>query len=429
VITAFRASSFASVLLLVCAPALHASPQAPAQTPTKSASESSTPQRYVRAKSGGAKIYNLADAKGVELESAKAESLLAVYSENAGFLEVEPADGLLVWVSGKYLATTDEPGVLKVTGNGINMRPAPSSTSENSYPLARSLNKSDKVRAESRQHPEKPLAEDWVHVWAPAGTRAWCKKAEVSDATGSDLATLFTSAQKDAHAAAKLYVEPKAASAALASAPKSEKTTPDANLRAGGGASAAAATPAGAQAQGGAGSASAATELATANQLYEKARTSENPDFAAAKASYQKVIDLAPKSSAADSARAGLEKIGLHEEIARIKADKAAHEVDRPARRARAEKDLREASLGSDPLWGRFQTRGWLEKEGDHWAIRWAGKVTSEVVCTSGRYDLSLFQGFQLGITGALQRGAGSDGPARFDVRRIEVLDGRGTGK
>jgi hypothetical protein len=342
VITAFRASSFASVLLLVCAPALHASPQAPAQTPTKSASESSTPQRYVRAKSGGAKIYNLADAKGVELESAKAESLLAVYSENAGFLEVEPADGLLVWVSGKYLATTDEPGVLKVTGNGINMRPAPSSTSENSYPLARSLNKSDKVRAESRQHPEKPLAEDWVHVWAPAGTRAWCKKAEVSDATGSDLATLFTSAQKDAHAAAKLYVEPKAASAALASAPKSEKTTPDANLRAGGGASAAAATPAGAQAQGGAGSASAATELATANQLYEKARTSENPDFAAAKASYQKVIDLAPKSSAADSARAGLEKIGLHEEIARIKADKAAHEVDRQARLARAEKDLRE---------------------------------------------------------------------------------------
>jgi len=319
--------------------------------------------------------------------------------------------------------------VLKVTGNGINMRPAPSSTSENSYPLARSLNKSDKVRAESRQHTEKPLAEDWVRVWAPSGTRAWCKKTDVSEATGNDLAALFTSAQKDARAAAKLYVEPKAAGAALASAPKSEKATPDANLRAGGGATAATATPAGAQAPSTAGAASAATELAAANQLYEKARTSENPDFAAAKASYQKVIDLAPKSSAADSARAGLEKIGLHEEIARIKADKAAHEVDRQARLARAEKDLREASLGSDPLWGRFQTRGWLEKDGDHWSIRWAGKVTSEIVCSSGRYDLALFQGFQLGVTGALQRGAGSDGPARFDVRRIEVLDGRGTGK
>lgn len=423
VITALRASSFASLLLLVTSASLYAGPQAPAQPAAKTATESSTPLRYVRAKSGGAKIYNLADAKGVELESAKAESLLAVYSENAGFLEVEPADGLLVWVSGKYLATTDEPGVLKVTGNGINMRPAPSSTSENSYPLARSLNKSDKVRAESRQHPEKPLAEDWVHVWAPAGTRAWCKKADVTDASGNDLPAQFTSAQKDARAAAKLYVEPKPASAAPASAPKSEKITPEA--------SAAAAKPAGAQAPSApaANSAGAATELATANSLYEKARGSANPDFTQAKASYQKVIDLAPKSSAADSARAGLEKIGLHEEIARIKADKAAHEVDRQARLARAEKDLREASLGSDPLWGRFQTRGWLEREGDHWAIRWAGKVTSEIVCSSGRYDLSLFQGFQLGITGALQRGAGSDGPARFDVRRIEVLDGRGTGK
>ncbi len=430
VITALRASSFASVLLGVVATSLHAGPQAPAQSPAqapaKSAAESASPQRYVRAKSGGTKIYNLADAKGVELEAAKAESLLAVYSENAGFLEVEPADGLLVWVSGKYLATTDEPGVLKVTGNGINMRPAPSSTSENSYPLARSLNKSDKVRAESRQHPEKPLAEDWVHVWAPAGTRAWCKKADVADAPGNDLAALFTSAQKDARAGAKLYVEPLAASAALATAPKSEKPAADAGKPA-------AVKPATGKPADGkpadAQSPSAASELAKANELYEKARVVGNGDFAPAKAAYQKVIDMAPSSSAADSARAGLEKIGLHEEIARIKADKAAQEVDRQARLARAEKDLREASLGSDPLWGRFQTRGWLEKQGDHWAIRWAGKVTSEIVCSSGRYDLSLFQGFQLGVTGALQRGAGSDGPARFDVRRIEVLDGRGTGK
>ncbi len=426
-ITALRASSFASVLLGVLATSLHAGPQtpaqAPAQAPAKTAPESASPSRYVRAKAGGTKIYNLADAKGVELESAKAESLLAVYSENAGFLEVEPADGLLVWVSGKYLATTDEPGVLKVTGNGINMRPAPSSTSENSYPLARSLNKSDKVRAESRQHPDKPLAEDWVHVWAPAGTRAWCKKSDVADASGNDLAAQFTSAQKDARAGAKLFVEPKAAGATLASAPKSEKPAADAAKLTAAQAPGAASTASAATA------ATAASDLAKANELYEKARTTENGDFAPAKAAYQKVIDTAPNSSSAEAARAGLEKIGLHEEIARIKSDKAAQEVDRQARLARAEKDLREASLGSDPLWGRFQTRGWLEREGDHWAVRWAGKVTSEIVCTSGRYDLTLFQGFQLGITGALQRGAGSDGPARFDVRRIEVLDGRGTGK
>jgi len=412
-ITAIRASSFAFVLLGISASSIHATPQSPAAKP---AQESALPSRYVRAKPG-AKIYNLADAKGVELAAPKADALLAVYSENAGFLEVEPADGLLVWVSGKYLTTTDEPGVLKVTGNGINMRPSPSSTSENSYPLARSLNKSDKVRAESRQHPDKPLAEDWVHVWAPAGTRAWCKKSDVADASGSDLAALFTAAQKDAHASARLFVEPKALAAGTttAAAPKNEKVAKDDKP--------AAVKPVDAQAQ------TAASELAKANALYEQARTAEKADFTQAKAAYQKVIDVAPGTSSAAAASNGLEKIALHEEIVRIKADRVSLDADRAARLAQAEKELREASLASDPLWGRFQTRGWLEKNGDHWSLRWAGKVTSEIVCSSGRYDLSLFQGFQLGITGALQRGAGSDGPARFDVRLIEVLDGRGTAK
>jgi hypothetical protein len=428
VTNAIRASSFASVLLCVIATSIHAGAQTPAQSsaqsPAKTAQEGALPLRYVRAKAGGTKIYNLADAKGVELESAKAESLLAVYSENAGFLEVEPAEGLLVWVSGKYLATTDEPGMLKVTGNGINMRPAPTSTSENSYPLARSLNKSDKVRAESRQHPDKPLSEDWVRVWAPAGTRAWCKKSDVADASGNDLAALFTAAQKDSRSSAKLWVEPKAAGTTAAAAPKSESSAKDPKLAA----PAAIAKPADGKAQSGAAQTGAA-ELAAANELYEKARTSANPDFGPAKAAYQKVLEIAPGSSSAAVASNGLEKIGLHEEIARIKADRVSLEADRAKRLAQAEKDLRDASLSSDPLWGRFQARGWLEKDGERWVIRWAGKVTSEVNCSSGRYDLALFQGFQLGITGALQRGASSEGPARFDVRRIEVLDGRGSAK
>lgn len=419
VIIAIRASSFAIILLGALALRTEARPQAAAPANKPVLQDSVTPQRYARAKAGGAKIYNLADSKGVELGTADADALLAVYSESAGFAEVEPAAGLLVWVSGKYLATTDEPGVLKVTGNGINMRPSPSSTSENSYPLLRSLNKSDQVRAESRLHPEKPLTEDWVRVWAPAGTHAWCKKADLVDATGSDLPAQFSSAQKDAHAAARLWIEPKAVGTTAAAAPKSDKaSTPDTKSV---DPKLAGAKPASAGVQ------SAASDLAAADELYKAAIASG--DFGAAKAAYQKVVDAAPNSSAADSARAGLQKISLHEEIARIKADKAALESDRAARLASAEKDLREASLSSDPLWGRFQARGWLEKEGDKWIVRWAGKVTSEVVCSSGRYDLALFEGFQLGVSGALQRGAGSDGPARFDVRRIEVLDARGNPK
>jgi len=420
VTTAIRASSFASIFLGLFASAVHASPQTATSASKSGTPENVTPQRYARAKAGGAKITNLADAKGVELGTAEADALLAVYSESAGFLEVEPAAGLLVWVSGKYLATTDEPGVLKVTGNGINMRPSPSSATDNSYPLQRSLNKSDKVRAESRSHPEKPLGEDWVRVYAPAGTHAWCKKSDVVDATGSDLAAQFTSAQMDAHAAQKLWIEPKAAGTTTAAAPKTDKTlSADPKL-------AGLAKPTDDKSASPAPQ-SASADLAKADELYKAAVASG--DFGAAKAAYQKIVDAAPTSSSADSARAGLQKIGLHEEIAKIKADKASLEVDREKRLASAEKDLREASLSSDPLWGRFQARGWLEKDGERWVVRWAGKVTGEVVCSSGRYDLALFAGYQLGITGALQRGAGSDGPARFDVRRIEVLDARGTAK
>ncbi len=426
VIHAFRASSLAFVVCGLAAansaaqsPA--ASPSAPSAASANHAQESHTPLRYARAKSGGTKLYNLADTKGVELETAEAESLLAVYGENAGYLEVEPAGGLLVWVSGQYLETTDEPGVLKVKGNSVNMRPSPSNTTENSYPLSRSLAKGDKVRASSRAHPEKAMAEDWVRVYAPAGTRAWCKKSDVVDDSGNDLPAQFTTAQKQARSAAKLWVEP-----TNASAPKLAKGEPKSDTKG--------ATPAKTETKGDTKTDTKSTaarpqgstaDLAKANELYDAACASEAQDFTAAKSAYDKVIQAAPTSLAADEARSKLEKIGLHEDLARIKADKAAMEADRVKRLAEAEKNLREANLPNDPLWGRFQARGWLERSGDHWVVRWAGKVTSEVFCSSGRYDLSLFEGYQLGVIGALTRTASGETPARFDVRRIEVLDAR----
>lgn len=413
VINAFRASALAFV---VCGLAVaHVAAQTPAAAPAQTTpKDSHTPLRYARAKAGGTKIYNLADTKGVELPSAPAESLLAVYAENAGYLEVEPAGGLEVWVSGQYLETSDEPGVLKVKGNSVNMRPSPSNTTENSYPLSRSLAKGDKVRAISRAHPEKPLAEDWVRVYAPAGTRAWCKKSDVVDASGADLPAAFTAAQQSARKEAKLWVEP--ANAAAPKLAKGETPTAKGETPAN---KAKDETKTAARAQG------ATADLAKANELYESARTSAAPDFSAAKSAYQKVIDIAPTSLAADEARDKLEKIALHEELSRIKSDRDAMERDREKRLADAKKELSEANLPNDPLWGRFQSRGWLERDGERWVVRWAGKVTSEVFCSSGRYDLAQFEGYQLGVIGALTRSESGGTPARFDVRRIEVLDAR----
>ena len=62
--------------------------------------------------------------------------------------------------------------------------------------------------------------------------------------------------------------------------------------------------------------------------------------------------------------------------------------------------------------------------------LSWSGKDVAEVVCHSGRYDLSVFKNFEIGINGRTLRGAveASAGRARapqIDVARIEVLGGR----
>jgi hypothetical protein len=52
----------------------------------------------------------------------------------------------------------------------------------------------------------------------------------------------------------------------------------------------------------------------------------------------------------------------------------------------------------------------------------------AQIVCTSGRYDLDLFVGYEIGTRGLdLQPViAGGRSLPRIDVGRIEVLSGRG---
>jgi hypothetical protein len=67
--------------------------------------------------------------------------------------------------------------------------------------------------------------------------------------------------------------------------------------------------------------------------------------------------------------------------------------------------------------------------------LRFSGEDTAELVCFSGRYDLSVFEGFELGVNGELLRGpieasAGRTFRAQqLNVARIEVLSGRATGQ
>lgn len=371
--------------------ALHAEPSA--------AWSQASSQRFVRAAEQGTKLYNIADTKGAQLMTLDAKSLLSVKSENkeAGYLEVEPSEPVRVWVFGRFLETTEESGVLRVRGTGVNMRPKPSTSLDNNYPLSRSLTTGDRLVMISRNNPEKSLAEDWVQVYAPQGTTLWCKSADTRPESSAEAATLFASAMREAQAKLKPASKPDNKPTAEVKAPEKPATS----------------------------SAAVKGELAEADALYEAARKSPTQDFTAAKAAYNQYLSKNPSGAGAELAKSQLERIALHEEVRRLQSDRSTLEAERKERLARAEAELREASLHSDPLWGRFQTRGWLERSGEGWVIRWAGKSATEVVCSSGRYDLSNFEGCQIGVIGALIKSASEGSPARYEVRRIEVLDGR----
>lgn len=171
----------------------HAAGQDPAGTAAAKPSG-----QYVRAKDGGAKLRNLADRNGEVVLDAPAGTLMAVQSERSGWLEVEPATGMKVWIYGNYLKKTNTPGVAEINANSVRMRPLPSSD-EKSFPLPMKLDKGERVRVIARKDPKLPIGEDWVQVWSPPGARAWVATSETSPlAAGEDARTAWTAAQKTA---------------------------------------------------------------------------------------------------------------------------------------------------------------------------------------------------------------------------------------
>ncbi len=388
---------------------------APAQTPATQ-EPAKSPVSHVRAKEGGATLRNLADAKGEVVLQAPAGALMAVYSERAGWLEVEPASGMKVWIFGAYLKRTGTPGLAEITANNVRMRPLPSSD-EKSFPLPMKLDRGERVRVIARADPVKPLGEDWVQVWSPAGARAFIAALETAPlAAGEDPRAAWASAIQEAQAAipvVELALPSERAPSVKTSEAAARKSEPKAHP--------------------------AVDRLGEAEKLMATARAAENPDFAAAKAAYQHVVAQSPQGASAGTARARLDEIAIREEIHRLKLDKESYEKQRVEKLSEAEAKLREVAKRQDPLWGRFQARGWLEREikpGElpRYVVRWSGKEVAELACGSGRYDLDTFVGYEIGVLGVTQRAAVpgvSDlpgTPARIDATRIEVISARAGG-
>lgn len=382
-----------------------------------------TPLRYVRAKDSGASLYNLADKSSIVIGSVPATTLLEVYDERAGYLAVDAPAGMEVWVFGEFLKTTPVPGTVEVTGSAVYMRPLPRSD-ETSYPLEHRLHKGDRVRVIGRDDPKKPLAQDWVRIATPPGTRAWVQASDTAAVDSKeDVRAAWATAAKSGRSARPVYD----VNAAPAEVKPFEPNKPGDAAKATG-AAAGGTVLAGAPAD---------ESYAGAEKLYEAARTNPNADWIAVRKAYQRYLEKNPSGTMAAQANLRLQQIDAHEEIQRIKNDRTLRDSQRGDRLADAERRLREANLSQDPLWGRFQARGWLVREPDiagtppRFVVYWAGQPSAEIVCSSGRYDLSKFDQFEVGVQGTVLRSAvtGTETvaarPGRIDAARIEVLSAR----
>lgn len=373
--------------------------------------------RYVQTGSEGAKVRNVVGRGGLVLRELPAGRVLAVYGENGSWLEVEVPGGLPVWVFGEFLRPTATQGIYEVTGKYVNQRPRPSSD-PSSYPLRQKLYSGDRVEFIQRDDPSKPFAQDWVQVWSPHGVRAWVGSEETRPLPdGASGETLWSQAVLAAKDTRRTGAAGAAAAAAAGAAREAAATTPPA--------------PTVEEQE------AALEALGRAEELYAREQGQSPPDYASVKTAYQRVLDLAPSGLVADKANERLLEVS-----ARAEAHALQTEIEE--RRRNHEQNLEErwraieaaAAQVDDPYADRFDARGWIERieleDGSQvWGLRWSGEFTTELEVSSRRYDLAVYEGFEVGIRGrklpitTLPEAGFIDSAAVYDVNRIEVLSGR----
>jgi len=384
------------------------------------AQEPGSKLRFVRAGPAGAKARNLYDAQGVVVLDLPADTILAVHGERSGWLEIEAPGGFQVWVFGEFIQPASEAGVLQITANDVRMRPLPSSGPE-SLPLRQLLAQGDRVRLIARHSPEKSLAQDWVQIYSPPGAHAWVRAEEtVPLAAGVDGASLWAQASLEAKQRPSIPVGSVGATPAGSTGSKGTST-----------ASAPAAKPAG--------DGATSELLQKAESLLARERAKEQqkgiPSYAGVRAAYEEVLAAGPTPQEAELAQSRIAEVDAYSEAYKLRADL---ELERARREAalREREEKMKAAADRDVFEGRFDCRGWLERrqisgeEEPSYLLRWAGDQVAEVVCFSGRYDLSVFAGCELGVNGREVRGplGGAIGvasrPRQIDVARLEVLAG-----
>lgn len=375
------------------------------------------PEKYVLTGSTGATLRNLPDGKEHELLRVGGDTPLAVHPMNAGsgFLKVTVPGGVKVWVFGKYLTESARPGWVEVTGSYVNMRPRPRSS--NSYPMGQ-LDRGDRLRFVQRQDTSKPMSDDWVQVWSPPDTKAYVLAAETRALpAGADAKALWDGAVSTALGAQPVVPVPAGGSAATTNKPVGtvEAGAPQKSGAQGSGA-------------GGGNPPGIFGSLAAANAEMDKALAGPSPDYAKLYANYEAILAMGPDAPTRKLITDSIERINLRRELDEIRADYQQQSAEREQQLAELRDQAEQGQRSHDPLWGRFQTRGWLERQATSgekiYLVRWGADTLARVQCSSGRYDLDLYDGVEIGVKGVpIRPAAGTAGSyPLIDIDRIEVI-------
>jgi len=351
---------------------------------------------YAIVSSEGVTVRNVRDADGIPIGKFGPGTVLALHKTMGQWSQVEPAGGLTCWVLGEFLNKTGVSGRYEVNANGVNMRPLASSEKE-SFPLMDRLFVGDTVRMVSRKDPSVDFSADWIQIRTPQGVRGWALTSAIELAPVPELAAAIWEADwkevMDAMGGSTTTPEPVDAAT---------PTTGAEGAAAGG-----------------------EDDLVRARRMMN----SSPPQYDEAKALYAEVLArVDPSSPLGEAAKRGMMEADAYESIEALQRKLEMERSNRERENAERAIELELRRAGKTPLMGKYDARGWLEPRNvggeTVWCLRFSGKDSCYVQCTSGRYDLGMFEGYEIGVVGSVVNEPGA-AQATCDMRSIEVIAGR----
>ncbi len=369
---------------------------------------------------------NFPDQNGSALATIPAGTMVRSFRSSSGkpvFREVEIGGGFPVWVYGAFLQQTDVDNVLLVTGSRVNMRPLPE-LSASAMALRSKLDSGDRVLMLARANKSALFSEDWIRIQAPVNSKAWITASALEPVERVRGRLTWQEANKPLPTKARNRgAAMQGANATSAASKRPNASTQPASSRV-------TSSPVGAAVM---------QDLVEADKAFAAADQLRNTPSAAWQDvvdAYEAVVAAAPESSITyANATARLED-------ARMKLELASLRDELVAKRERRDEELRQLNDFLDKQdrrrsarWDRYEERGWLESRNvggqKRWYLVFAGSTVAEVRCMSARYDLAVFDGFEIGVIGhevvpVVTATQTSFAEARVvDIQRLEVISAK----